>query len=127
MSVLFISSAGPFRSADAGGALFSRILLLILLWALSAAGAEAMSKAPPEPFVEGQLLIRFHDGVAPERAEEIIHLEGGEVLEVIGHSRIYLIALPEDMAVPEGVEAFEKYPEIRYAEPNFRVKALEGR
>jgi hypothetical protein len=31
------------------------------------------------------------------------------------------------MSVPEAVERYEKHPEVRYAEPNFKVKALEER
>ncbi len=89
----------------------------------SASGGEGASGtgggAKEQPYVSGQILVRFQAGVTEDEAARII---AGQEAKVVKHLRdldIYLIELPEGVSVEEALEAFNALEEVRYAEPNY--------
>jgi hypothetical protein len=87
-----------------------------------------MSRKPPEPaYVDGQVIVKFHENVPGERIFQIVTAENGSIRSVLGRSGLHLVILPEGLEVTEAVRRFNTYPEVRYAEPNFKAQPLEGR
>lgn len=101
-------------------------LLVACLVVVLSVPAFGMTRRPPEPpYVPGQVLVKFQEDVGEEKAEDIVREEGGTVRSILGRTGIYLVVLPEGTDVMEAVERFSARPEIRYAEPNYRVLPLE--
>jgi len=73
-------------------------------------------------FAEGELMVRFKDGVTGERALEIIQGKGASLIRVIEGIGVYHIRLKEGQDVLDAVKEFSAMPEVRYAEPNYIVK-----
>lgn len=71
--------------------------------------------------VEGEVLVRFKEGVSDEKAMEIIANEKAEILRVLGDG-IYHIKLSKNDDVRKAIERLSKLPEIKYAEPNYILK-----
>lgn len=72
-------------------------------------------------YVEGEVLVRFKEGVSDEKAMEIIANEKAEILRVLGDG-IYHIKLSKNDDVRKAIERLSKLPEIKYAEPNYILK-----
>lgn len=103
-------------------------IIAMAFYLLLAAGSQgvAMSRKAPEPnYAPGEVLVKFHGGTQPERAEELIISIGGKIDKILGRSGIYLVRLPDNLSVEDGVEKLSSYPEVKYAEPNYRMKLLE--
>lgn len=73
-------------------------------------------------YIEGELLVRFKEGVSEERAKEIIREKGAEIIRVIEDLRVYRIRLKEGQGVEEAIRVFSEIEEVEYTEPNYRVR-----
>lgn len=73
-------------------------------------------------YVEGQVLVRFKDGVSSERAEEIVVGHGARIIKYMDGIHVFLIELRADETVEDAVEYFNSHWEVQYAEPNYRVR-----
>jgi general secretion pathway protein D len=73
-------------------------------------------------YVEGELLIKFKEGVSPERVQEIISQAGASVLTFNRNIGIYQIKLRPDQEVEDAVKEFTANPDVLYAEPNYKIK-----
>lgn len=90
--------------------------------------APGMSKKPAEPsYVPGQVVLKFREGITSVKAAEIVKKEGALIGNFLERTRLCLVILPEGMKVDDAVVIFSAYPEVISAEPNFRVRRLEGR
>lgn len=69
----------------------------------------------------GELLVKFREGVSKDRALEIISGEKGTVVKYFESIGVYHITLKLYDEVEEAVEKFNSYPEVLYAEPNYKV------
>ena len=99
---------------------------VMLLFAAVTATALSMSRKPTEPdHVPGKVLVRFKEGVSPERAAVIIASVGGTIESVMASTGVHLVLLPEGMAVEEAIGKLTACPEVLYAEPVHRTKPLE--
>ncbi len=102
------------------------ILTALLVAVVFLSDAWSMSGKPEEPaYAPGEVLVRFNDDVARQRIEQIVAGENSTVREVIGSGAVHLIVLPDDMEVMDAVDRFSAFPEVKYAEPNFKVQRLE--
>jgi len=102
------------------------ILAALMVVVVVSSDAWSMSGKPEEPaYAPGEILVRFNDGVAKQRIEQIIAEERSSVRKVVGSGVIYLIMLPDGMEVMDAVNRFSTYPEVKYAEPNYKAKLLE--
>lgn len=72
-------------------------------------------------YVEGEVLVRFKEGVSDEKAREIIDNEKAVLLRVIGEG-IYHIRLHKDDDVRKAIERLSRLPEVSYAEPNYILR-----
>ncbi len=71
-----------------------------------------------ERYKEGELLIKFKDGIPEEKIAEILRNEGATVISQL-KDELYHIKLKEGQEVKKAIEIFRKYQEIEYAEPNY--------
>jgi general secretion pathway protein D len=78
-------------------------------------------------FTEGELLVRFREGVSQDAARDIIAKQGASVVRYIEGIRVFHLRLRKDRTVEEGVKDFSSLPEVDYAEPNYvmRIKQAE--
>ncbi|MEW6162289.1 MAG: type II secretion system secretin GspD [Nitrospirota bacterium] len=73
-------------------------------------------------YKEGELLIKFKEGVSEERALSIISEKGASVITFIENIKVYHIKLKKGQDVEDAVKEFSEMLEIQYAEPNYVVK-----
>ena len=73
-------------------------------------------------FAKDEVMVKFKDGVAEEKAHELIGKEGAGVLEYLRALGVYRLKLRKGQSVEEAVEDFSALPEVQYAEPNYMIK-----
>lgn len=76
--------------------------------------------------VEGELMVKFKDDIPAGRAEEIISGEGASVIKYIKEINVYHVKLKPQQKVDDAVKNFISFPEVLYAEPNYRIRIEEG-
>jgi len=97
--------------------------LFVLLFSTST--GLGFSRKPPEPeYVPGQVLVKFNDEVSAERIDEIIFEMDCQIIKVLRRVNVHHISLPEDLSVEGAIDRFSDYPEVNYAKPNYKVRAL---
>gem|GEM_PF-1037326 len=85
-------------------------------------GAVAVSHASSPAGVEpGELLVRFERGASQSRALNALDAQVVERLPVTGLVRV---EIEPGMSLKAAEAAFERRPEVRYAEPNHRFRIL---
>jgi general secretion pathway protein D len=73
-------------------------------------------------YVAGELLVRFKDDISEETAEQIISERGASIIKLLDMIGVYHIRLREGQSAEDAVEEFSSMPEVKYAEPNYRIK-----
>lgn len=73
-------------------------------------------------FTEGELLVKFKEGVNEDTAREIIAKKGASVVRYVEGIKVFHIRLPKGQAVEDAVKDFSSLPEVQYAEPNYGIK-----
>ncbi len=73
-------------------------------------------------YVEGELLIKFKEGVTKEKALEIISQKGASVKEFLEGIGVYHILLKPEQRVEDAIKEFSSMPEVQYTEPNYKIK-----
>jgi hypothetical protein len=72
------------------------------------------------PFVDGQLILRFQDGVGRDQVIGIVTRNGDAVLRYeIGSTGAMLIEIQSGQTVFDAVRIYSDLPEVEYAEPNY--------
>jgi hypothetical protein len=79
---------------------------------------------PRRPYVPGQILVRFRNGIEAKEVERIQSEAGLQTLNVASAPDLYLMRITDGSAVEDMLVRLRKYPEIVYAEPNY-VRALK--
>jgi len=103
------------------------VLTVIMLVFSAGSNSWAMSKKQEKPeYAPGEVLVAFNDGVSQDRIEQIVAGESATVRKIIGNGAVHLIVLPDDLEVMAAVERFSVYPEVKYAEPNYKAQRLEN-
>jgi len=98
--------------------------LFVLLFSTST--GVGFSRKPPEPeYVPGQVLVKFHENVSGEKINQILSEQKAAIIKTLGKTGVYLVILPDNVEVVEAVDKLTSYPEVKYAEPNYRAKPLE--
>ena len=70
-------------------------------------------------YAQGELLIKFKDGVTEDKASSIISEKGASVIKLDGKTNLYNIKLRKAQPVEEALKEFMSIPEVLYTEPNF--------
>jgi general secretion pathway protein D len=73
-------------------------------------------------YVQGELLVKFKEGVTDEAAREIIAKQGATVIRFLESIKVYHIRLKKDQDVEDAVKEVSALPEVQYAEPNYSIK-----
>jgi general secretion pathway protein D len=75
-----------------------------------------------QQYMEGELLVKFKEGVSVEKASSLIVQEGATVVSFNEQTNVYRLRLKKGQSVKDAIEVFSALPEIQYAEPNFTVR-----
>jgi len=73
-------------------------------------------------YIEGELLVRFKDEITYEKALSLIAQKGASLIRFMDDINVYHIKLREGQSVESAIEEFSAMPEVRYAEPNYKIK-----
>lgn len=113
---------------------FARVLIcLLLVPLLLPAGALAqpgtVSTARDDELSdiarEGELLVRFQDGVTIEERQQLLFDAGGRIEESF-ESLDTELALVDPGSTKEAIEMLEADPRVAYAEPNYYVRIMDA-
>ncbi len=77
------------------------------------------------PYREGELLVRLEEGVSTAQAQATLSAWGVQEKRRLGPSGARVVELPEGTELERARAALEARPEIAYAEPNYRVHAVQ--
>jgi subtilisin family serine protease len=104
--------------------LFPRSWRLALGLSLTAVAAAAVAKAPKDPYLAGEILVRLHStaGLAPLLAKYQLGLVAQS-----GARPIYRLQVQDGGNVPDKVAALALEPEVIAAEANVQPRAPEAR
>ena len=75
-------------------------------------------------FVEGEILVKYKEGIRPQGARRIIEKHRLEKMEEFRALRIHRYKVPKGRSVREVIEELKKDPDVEYAEPNFKRRPL---
>jgi hypothetical protein len=88
-------------------------------------GVEGMKQPVGKPYAEGELLVKFREGVSEAQIQEILRQNGTEVTRFLRTLKVYVLRLPPGAAVEDMAKKFQSLPEVEYAEPNYTVTIQE--
>ncbi len=72
-----------------------------------------------ERFKQGELLVKFKEGVSEQRISEILSSEGASIISAPKTKGPHLLKLKEGQDVHKAVGIFAGYKEVEFAEPNY--------
>jgi hypothetical protein len=75
-------------------------------------------------FVQDELIVVFRESTSELRAKEIHQSLNVSSFRLIRNGHNYLIRLPKDKTLEETRQAYLAFPEVKTAEPNYRIHAL---
>ena len=74
-------------------------------------------------YVPGQVLVKFKDEVDEQAIQTIKEALSLETIRVVRRPNLFLMRIVNVSSVEEVVERLRDFPEVSYAEPNYRVTA----
>ena len=80
--------------------------------------AAVQKPAAPE-FVEGELLVKFSQGITSQAAVTAFADVGVEAKKFVPQLSVYQAVIKTGKSVEEAIAEFEKMPNVVYAEPNY--------
>lgn len=83
---------------------------------------ESPVKSPAPRFIPHEVLIKFKNGVSPERIASILKNNRIDVIAKIQRGRLYHVRIGNDRSVESMITQLTSYQEIEYAEPNYRYE-----
>ena len=75
-----------------------------------------------QPFVPGEVLIKFKPSVPRERIDVILKESGTELIAEIKGSGVHHVRIVGKESVESVVKKLSKFQEVEFAEPNFRFQ-----
>ncbi len=112
----------------------SFIILSITPASCASAGTNSSQKTEEEnkkiikkddKYKNGELLVKFKEGVTEEEIKTINKEKGTDILEFIKGIKVYRLKIISSKSVEDMVEAYSKDPRIEYAEPNYIQRTME--
>ena len=100
------------------------LLLLVLMASIfsSTAWAKVASLEGKEPFVPGEILVRFKDSASPQdRAKAMV---GVGTSQPLNHPTLVKVKLKAGMDVPGAIAQMRNDTSVQYVQPNYRYYAL---
>ena len=80
--------------------------------------AAVQKPAAPE-FVEGELLVKFSQGISSQAVVTAFADAGVEAKKFVPQLGVYHAVIKTEKTVEEAIAAFEQMPNVAYAEPNY--------
>ena len=77
---------------------------------------------PHQPYVDGEVLVKYKENRAPERAVHYRSMWRISTVRTFEKSDIRKVRLPADMTVSQAVTLYHSDPDVLYAEPNYRFR-----
>jgi hypothetical protein len=87
-------------------------------------GVEGVKPPGGKPYAEGELLVKFKEGVSEAQIQEVLRQTGTKVTEFLRTLKIHVLKIPPGAAVEDMVKKFQALPGVEYAEPN-RVVTIQ--
>jgi len=84
---------------------------------------EPAATSPTPRFVPHEVLVKFKDGISPERITSILKDNRIAIMAEIQRGRLYHVMILDDRSVESAIAQLVSYQEIEYAEPNYRYKS----
>ena len=81
--------------------------------------SQELQKFVRRQYVPDEILVKFKEGVLPEKAESIIQEFRVSKLSKIKKLGVHRLKIPAGITVPEIVKRFKKNPFVEFAEPNY--------
>jgi hypothetical protein len=72
-------------------------------------------------YMPGQVLVKFKDGVDEQAIQTIKEAMSLKTIRVVRRPNLFLIKTADESSVETVVERLRDFPEVSYAEPNYRV------
>jgi tRNA(Ser,Leu) C12 N-acetylase TAN1 len=72
-------------------------------------------------YVPGQVLVKFKDGVDEQAIQSIKEALSLETIRVVRRPNLFLMRIVNESSVEAVIERLRDFPEVSYAEPNYRV------
>jgi hypothetical protein len=76
-----------------------------------------------QSYVPGQILVKFKDGVDEQAIQTIKKALSLETIGVVRRPNLFLMRIVNESSVEAVIERLSDFPEVSYAEPNYRVTA----
>ena len=80
---------------------------------------QQQASAPQGPYVEGELLVKFGKGAAPEFARAANAQVGSETVREFSYIGWQQVRLPQGMSVAEGIERYSSLGGVLAVQPNY--------
>lgn len=80
-----------------------------------------LSKGGPEKYREGELLVKFKQGVAKSKQQNLHEKHGSSKLKEFKKIRVQLVKIKKGLSVEEAIQKYKSDPSVEYAEPNYVV------
>jgi hypothetical protein len=74
-------------------------------------------------YVPGQVLVKFKDGVDEQAIQIIKEASSLETIRVVRRPNLFLMRIVNESSVEAVIQRLKEFPEVSYAEPNYRVTA----
>jgi len=71
--------------------------------------------------VPGQVLVKFKDGVDKQTIQTIKEALSLETIRIVSRPNLFLMRILSESSVEAVIERLRDFPEVSYAEPNYRV------
>ena len=75
-----------------------------------------------QPFVPGEVLVKFKPSVSQERIDAILKESGTELITEIKGIGVHHVRIVGKESVESVVKKLSAFQEVAYAEPNFRFR-----
>jgi alpha-tubulin suppressor-like RCC1 family protein/subtilisin family serine protease len=83
----------------------------------------ARAGRPRKRFRDGELLVKFKAGVAPQRSNLLHKKHGSEKIKEFHALRLHHVRVKRGMSLDQAIKLYQSAPEVEYAEPNFNYQA----
>jgi subtilisin family serine protease len=102
----------------------NRILTGFIIAVLILAGGQwsQATTAPHQPYVDGEVLVRYRENRAPQRTVHYRSMWRLSNVRTFEKTGIRKVRLPADMTVSQAVALYRSDPDVLYAEPNYRYR-----
>jgi hypothetical protein len=95
------------------------VLATLLTLPLIAVAQRQPSPHPANGFVAGRILVKFKDGIADDRAKDVVASLGARSANVIGRIGVHIVELPTGADESVFVQAFQGRPEVEFAQLDY--------